>query len=210
INDVTTFLINEADKEGLGSKTLSFSPNQEQSIVTGQPFQNADEFIGNNEFTRGGKTVKFSNLFFDILNDSAINGWNSPWTNKDIIVLTNGACVSSCAQTAQYLAEQANIATVSVGGLYDRSMSYSSFPGGNVVNVNDLYNQISNITSSTTDSPPQIPKNFATDVAMFFLTLTYSETHDLEFPDKINEFMFRPATHRLYYDDESILNPSSL
>ncbi|CAG8448220.1 17408_t:CDS:2 [Dentiscutata erythropus] len=210
INNVTTFLIEEADKERLGSVALSFSPNLEQSIVTGQPFQNANELIGNNKFTRGGKTVQFSNLFFDILNDSAINGWNSPWTNKDIILLTNGACVSSCAQTAQYIAEQANIATVSVGGFYNRSMSYSSFPGGNVVNVNDLYNQIGNITSNTTDSPPPIPKNFANDVAMFFFTLTYSETHDLEFPDQINEFMFRSATHRLYYDDESILDPSSL
>ncbi|CAG8804686.1 11176_t:CDS:2, partial [Gigaspora margarita] len=210
INDVMTFLIKEADKEGQGVNTLSFSPNQEQSIVTGQPFQNADEFIGNNEYTRGGANVKFTNLFVDILDDSPINGWKSPWTNKDIIVLTNGACVSSCAQTVQYLSEQAKIATVSVGGFYKHSLSYSSFPGGNVVTISPFYSQINNITSNTTDPPPQIPKNFANDISMFSFTATYSETYSLKFPDMINEFMFRPADYRLYYDDESIINPSKL
>ncbi|CAG8783081.1 19520_t:CDS:2, partial [Gigaspora rosea] len=207
INDVMSFLIKEADKEGQGSNTISFSPNQEQSIVTGQPFQNADEFIGNNEFKRGGANVKFTNLFVDILDDSPINGWKSPWTNKDIIILTNGACVSSCAQTVQYLSEQAKIATVSVGGFYKKKLSYSSFPGGNVVTINPFYSQINNITSNTTDSPPQIPKNFANDISMFSFTATYSETYSLKFPDMINEFMFRPADHRLFYDDESIINP---
>ncbi|CAG8461468.1 1246_t:CDS:2, partial [Racocetra fulgida] len=210
MNDVMTFLIEQADKQGLGPKTISFSPNQEQSIFTGQPFNNAAEFIGDNKFTRGGVTTKFSNLFFDILNESALSDWKSPWTNKDIIVLTDGSCVSTCAQTVQYLAEQAKIATVSVGGFHNSTMSYSSFPGGNVVTVADFYSQINNITSNTTDPKPDIPKNFATDISMFIFKFTYSETHDLESHDKINEFMYRPATHRLFYDDESIVNPSLL
>ncbi|CAG8601149.1 4206_t:CDS:2, partial [Racocetra persica] len=210
INEVMSFLIDQADKQGLGFKTLSFSPSAEQSIFTGQPFKNAAEFIGDNKFTRGGVTTKFSNLFFDILNDSSLADWKSPWTNKDIIVLTDGACASTCAQTVQYLSEQAKIATVSVGGFHNTSMSYSSFPGGNVVTVDDFYRQINNITSNTTDPKPDIPKNFATDISMFIFKFTYSETHDLEFHDKINEFMYRPATHRLFYDDESIINPSIL
>ncbi|CAG8638995.1 16124_t:CDS:2, partial [Cetraspora pellucida] len=211
INDVTTFLIEEADKQGLGPNALSFSPSFEQSIVTGKPFTNAAEMIGNNQFKRGGVTTRYSNLFFDMLNETALSNWKSPWTNKDIIVLTNGACSSTCAQTAQYLAEQAKIPTVSVGGFRNSSMSYSSFPGGNVVTVDNFYAQINNVTkSSTTDPKPNIPKNFAEDIAMFSFKFTYSETYSLKFPDKISEFMYRPATHRLFYDDDSIINPSIL
>ncbi|CAG8492568.1 6032_t:CDS:2 [Scutellospora calospora] len=210
MNDVTTFLIEQADKLGLGANTINFSPNQEQSFTTGKPFGNASEFIGNNKFTRGGVTSNFSNLFVDIFDESALSNWQSPWKNKDIIILTNGACSSSCAQTAQYLSEQAKIATVAVGGLYNTSMSYSSFPGGNVVAVNSFYNQINLIISNTTDTAPQIPKNFATDIDMFTSTFTFSETHDLDKPDQINEFQYRPADYRIYYDDESILSPSNL
>ncbi|CAG8675518.1 16828_t:CDS:2, partial [Cetraspora pellucida] len=205
INDVTTFLLKQSDN--LNLQLPNFSPKLELSYTTGVPFNNLDEFIGNKSFMRGSITTKYSSLFNEIFDITFFANWKFPWTNKDIIILTNGACGSSCAQTAQYLSEQAKIATVSVGGLFNSNMSYSSFPGGNVVLIDNLFNEINQIINTTTDHP-KIPKNL--NITMYSFGLSFSEAYSIEFPNLISEFMYRPANYRLYYDDKCIYDPSLL
>ncbi|CAG8787691.1 16975_t:CDS:2, partial [Dentiscutata erythropus] len=99
INNITTFLIKQADE--LNFQLADFAPKSTLSYTTYELFNNSDEYIGNNQYTRVGSF--------------------------------HGACSSACAQTTQYLAEQANFTTISVCGFYNSSMSYSSYPGGSVV-----------------------------------------------------------------------------
>ncbi|CAG8790809.1 23317_t:CDS:2, partial [Dentiscutata erythropus] len=205
INNVTTFLLKQADK--LNLQLFNFSPRSKLSYDTGESFDNSDAFIGNNSFTRGGVTTKYSSLYSEIFDITFFANWKFPWTNKDIIILTNGACGSACAQTTQYLSEQAKIATVSVGGLYNSNMSYSSFPGGNVVSIDDLFKDVNIIINTTTDYP-KIPKNL--NIAMYSFGLSLSEAYSISFPNLVTEFIYRPANYRLYYDDKSIYDPSLL
>ncbi|KAF0559374.1 peptidase s41 family protein [Gigaspora margarita] len=213
INNITTFLINQADK--LNFKLADIDPKVTLSYTTDVPFKNADEYIGNNQYTRGGVTTRYSSLFNEIYSNSSLlnftTSWKFPWSNKDVIILTNGACGSSCAQTTQYLAEQANFATVSVGGFFNYNMSYSSYPGGSVISVDDFYTNVHYIIAgNTTIGHPEIPIDLANNISMYSFQFSFSETYSLKFPNNVTEFMYRPATYRLYYDDKSIYNPRLL
>ncbi|KAF0514776.1 peptidase s41 family protein [Gigaspora margarita] len=214
INNVTTFLINQADH--LNHDQLDyFDPKESLSFATYVPFKNSEDFIGNNLYTRGGITSRYSNRFNPVYDNSSlltfVSNWKFPWSNKDVVILTNGNCGSSCAQTAQFLAEQSNFTTISVGGFFNHSMSYSSFPGGNIEEVDNFYHGINSIaTANTTNNYPEIPNNIATNISMNAFTLTFSESYSIEFPNSVMEFMYRPATYRLYYDGKNIFNPSLL
>ncbi|CAG8744281.1 21151_t:CDS:2, partial [Gigaspora rosea] len=186
INNVTTFLINQADK--LNFKLADVDPKSTLSYTTDVPFKNADEYIGNNQYTRGGVTTRYSSLFNEIYSNSSLlnftTSWKFPWSNKDVIILTNGACGSSCAQTTQYLAEQANFATVAVGGFFNRNMSYSSYPGGSVVGVDDFYTNVNYIvTGNTTIDHPEIPIDLENNISMYAFKFSFSETYSLQFPN---------------------------
>ncbi|CAG8501991.1 15486_t:CDS:2 [Cetraspora pellucida] len=212
INNIMTFFIKQAEK--LNLSIADITPVNTLSYSTYKPFNTSDEYIGNNQFTRGGVTTNYSNLFNEIYENSTLldflSTWKFPWSNKDVIILTNGACGSSCAQTTQYLAEQAKFSTVSVGGLFNRNMSYSSFPGGSVIAVKDFYNDLAPILTNTSINLPEIPKNFATEISMKSLSFSFSESYSIAFPNNLTEFMYRPATYRLYYDEKSIFDPSLL
>ncbi|CAG8672503.1 15832_t:CDS:2, partial [Dentiscutata heterogama] len=104
-------------------------------ISTGKSFNSVMDFIGNNTYTRGGIQLKFTSKAF--LNDTSIYGGTLelstppklPWTEKDIIILTNGLCESSCSIITQRLAE-INVPTISVGGFPNTQFSFASFSGG--------------------------------------------------------------------------------
>ncbi|KAF0405931.1 peptidase s41 family protein [Gigaspora margarita] len=93
------------------------------------------DFIGNNLYTLGGIQVKHTSKA--IFNDTALYGGHLkiptppkfPWNEKDIIILTNGLCISSCATLTQRLAE-INVSTISVGGFPNRRFSFTSTSGG--------------------------------------------------------------------------------
>ncbi|CAG8797432.1 45861_t:CDS:2, partial [Gigaspora margarita] len=101
------------------------------STKTNSLFNNVIDFIGNNLYTRGGTQVKCTSKAF--FNDTALYGGNLkiptspkfPWNEKDIIILTNGQCFSSCAIVTQRLAE-INVSTISVGGFPNRRFSFAS------------------------------------------------------------------------------------
>ncbi|KAF9116747.1 Protein phosphatase PP2A regulatory subunit B [Mortierella sp. AM989] len=60
---------------------------------------------------------------------------------KDIVILTNGFCGSTCAVLALQLHERYGVRTVAVGGEHGQSMAFSSFPGGAVQANNTLWVQ---------------------------------------------------------------------
>ncbi|CAG8611224.1 15556_t:CDS:2 [Acaulospora morrowiae] len=169
--------------------------------LTYKTFNSAEAFIGNNFYNRGGDKARFTNKFFDIISDytleSMANTPKLPWNASDMIVLTNGICGSSCALTANFLTELGQVSTVSVGGFYNKSLSYASFVGGMVINIDAIIKELQPLGIN--------------DIGFYNVrilessdaTLTLKESYSLVKPDEVLEFQYRPAQYRLYYDDEN-------
>ncbi|CAG8540611.1 3240_t:CDS:2 [Acaulospora morrowiae] len=201
VSDISKLAINTSTSENLGSL---FNGHNFVDFTTQKPFNTSEEFIGNNFYNRGGDRVRFTNKFFDIISnytDASLNSVTKlPWNPSDMIILTNGFCGSSCALTSLFLSEIGQISTVSVGGFYNKSLSFSSFAGGSVLHTDSLINELQSLKLKN-------DKQFSfynvrilrSDDASF----TFKEVYSIEKPDDVLEFQFRPAQYRLYYDDEN-------
>ncbi|KAG0225447.1 hypothetical protein BGW42_004438 [Actinomortierella wolfii] len=63
-----------------------------------------------------------------------------PWDPEDILILSDGTCGSACATFSNQLSQKRGVVTVAVGGKPDdEAMSFSSFPGGQVLQAKDQY-----------------------------------------------------------------------
>ncbi|CAG8854505.1 25584_t:CDS:2, partial [Gigaspora margarita] len=64
-----------------------FDPKESLSYATYIPFKNSEDFIGNNQYTRGGITSRYSNRFNPVYDNSSlltfVSNWKFPWSNKD-------------------------------------------------------------------------------------------------------------------------------
>ncbi|KAF0518639.1 peptidase s41 family protein [Gigaspora margarita] len=170
-------------------------------------FQNINDFIGNNSYSRGNVMGRYSNKFVpDIL--SLLTNFIAqylriplPWKSKDIIILTNGVCGSACALIARHAVENNNVSTVAVGGLVNSTnLSYSSFPGG-------VYIDSSTIFKLNSPNNTLIPKPFPLNA---YITLPFTEVYSRKQPDKLLEFLYSPANFTIFYDEQSIQDQSIL
>ncbi|CAG8590464.1 19689_t:CDS:2 [Cetraspora pellucida] len=173
-------------------------------------FQYVEDLIGNNFYTRGGVTERYSNRFLisnpyeykDLISRHLIAPL--PWKSDDLIILTNSLCGSSCALIAEGAAEVNNVTTVAVGGFVNSPLSYSSCQGGVVIDSTLIFNIISklNLQNNTL-----MPKPF---ILGGKLTIPSSEFYSIKNSDKILEFLYRPADFRLFYDDKNFRDRSIL
>ncbi|CAG8738208.1 20224_t:CDS:1, partial [Dentiscutata erythropus] len=176
-------------------------------------FTSAEDFIGNNIYTRGGVRDNYSNKY---INEASINAMSQiiqkdlttplPWKPEDYIILTNGLCGSSCALITEHAAEFKNVSTVVVGGLASNNlMSYSSFTGGMVNNSTQVFNSLGELGLLNNTLMPK-PYPLTGMVSSFTMKEVYSKTN----PDEVLDFAFRPADFRLFYDEKNIRNVSIL
>ncbi|CAJ0876271.1 15106_t:CDS:10, partial [Entrophospora sp. SA101] len=170
------------------------------------------DLIGNNFKTRGGVTSRYTNKFSasdsQILKEMLGNNTNPlPWKSTDYVILSNGFCGSSCANVAQILEELWNVTTVAVGGLYGTPLSYASFAGGQVTNLEAMLDDLQTL-GITSANNKLVPKGFLTKTNIGF---PYKEVYSYKGEGEIvMEYDFRPAKYRIYYDAESIRDPSKL
>ncbi|CAG8526541.1 7778_t:CDS:2 [Dentiscutata erythropus] len=209
VNDVSIPLIKEISKlkKGIGSL---FSYKTFISAKTNTSFDSVTDLIGNNTYTRGGVQVKYtSKAFFN--NTTQYSGIlklptppKLPWTEKDIIILTNGLCQSSCAIITQRLAE-INVPTVVVGGFPNTRFSFAQYAVGAstaTTNIKTLLKLLKNLDSSLI-SKLSFPPNLT-------LGFTIAEAYSIKNPNEVMDYAFRPADYQLYYDERSIRDPSLL
>ncbi|CAG8639177.1 6270_t:CDS:2, partial [Dentiscutata heterogama] len=175
-----------------------YNPYSYLSFPSGKPFKNASDFIG----LRKNLT---SSLQLDVLTPEEKKLLRKtspfPWTSEDIIILTNGICASACALITLFLSEIHNVKTISVGGLLDIPMSFSTFPGGLVTSEDNIADSAgdTNVTS--------IPNSNS-------LLLTIRKAYD--FDKKSNEitgvleYLFKPADYRFYYNESNARDSSFL
>src|SRR5436190_6989381 len=116
-----------------------------------------------------------------------------------MIILTNGICGSSCSLITQRMAEKYNVSTVAVGGFKDIPLSYASFVALQVLELDEIITELT--TQLQNDSfADLIPAPFLTRTTFHF---TIKEIYDVDNPDDVLEFAYKPANNRLYYDEMS-------
>ncbi|KAF0505751.1 peptidase s41 family protein [Gigaspora margarita] len=187
-----------------------FEAQQYATFSTLQVFNTSQDFIGNNVYTHGNTQVSYTNkfirigyreIFRQILGN---NPPKYPWTSKDMIILTNGICGSSCAMIAQHLAELQGVATIAVGGFAETPLSFASFAGGQAFNSYVLFGSLIEIGLLDNPLSPQPFDIFAT------LAFPIFEIYSVKNDQEVLEFAYRKADHRLFYDEKSIRDPSLL
>lgn len=99
-----------------------------------------------------------------------------------IRILSNGYCGSTCAMVSTILKENFQVKTIAIGGLPDSKMSFSSFAGLQVYNLNDL---LKDIRKSGLSSKGYSPRSLPTKAS---LTFTIREVYSNADPSTPKEF----------------------
>ncbi|CAG8728799.1 10165_t:CDS:2 [Cetraspora pellucida] len=186
--------------------TSSFKPNHENffsdfiDFETGKHFKSSKEVIGSKKIKRGGSLSSYSTKFTPVDLPKQIK---LPWDTKNMIILSNGASGSAASMISQYLQEVGQVPTVSIGGFANQPLSFASFPGGIVLGSDDLFEFLTELGIS--DLPP-----LDSHYKGFVLTFPFVEAYSFKHPDTVLEFDFRPADHRLFYNEKNIRDPSLL
>lgn len=185
-----------------------------QNPKTNNHFHTIKEFIGNNTYIRGGIPTQYTSKFINrysqrlgiLIKLLSGNFKKYNWKSKDIIILTNGICGSSCSLITQRMAEKYNVSTVGVGGYKDIPFSYASFPGGEVYSYSSLIADLNSIGLLQIKSLKHlIPPPFMIRADFSF---TLKEVYDDY--NNVLEFTYKPAKHRLYYNEFNARDPSIL
>ncbi|CAG8627842.1 23473_t:CDS:2, partial [Gigaspora rosea] len=172
-----------------------YNPKFFLSFPFGKPFNSSGDFIG----TRKNRT---SNLYLNTLTldeNKLLKNVSFPWTNDDIIIITNGFCASACALITLYLSEIHKVKTIAVGGLFEDQMSFSTYPSGEVSSSND-------IADYAGDNITNIP-------GINSLSLTIREAYSFDENNNVKdvlEYSYKPADCRLYYDEKNVRDTSLL
>ncbi|CAG8506667.1 959_t:CDS:2, partial [Cetraspora pellucida] len=183
-----------------------FEAQQYALFSTEQVFNTSQDFIGNNVYTRGTQ-VRYTNKFIHAGNRAIFqqvlgnNPSKYPWTSKNIIILTNGICGSSCAIIAQHLAELQGVATIAVGGFADTPLSFASFSGGQAFNSYALFEDLFELGILDNPLSPQPFDLYGT------LAFPIFEIYSVVNEQEVLEFSYRKADYRLFYDEKSVRDP---
>jgi len=161
------------------------------------PLNSSEGWYGPRDITRSGKTSQYTNLFKYTENQcGGSQPEPNPWEGKtrhydEIVILTNGICGSACAMFAAAMtAETKGVHTVAAGGL-KQDMSFATFPGGAVVNDEEILREIKRLNVTGDFVPVQMP---VTASITFVLFEVYRTATSL-LPE---EFMPYVADNRLF------------
>eukprot|EP01118_Nematostelium_gracile_P005246 TRINITY_DN1643_c0_g2_i3.p1 TRINITY_DN1643_c0_g2~~TRINITY_DN1643_c0_g2_i3.p1 ORF type:complete len:587 (-),score=101.46 TRINITY_DN1643_c0_g2_i3:101-1861(-) len=159
---------------------------------TNLPFTNSSWYFPGNTWERGNSTSQYSSFIH-----LACDNYTSPvrYLFKKILILTDGLCGSTCAVFSSHLAEADHVETVVVGGVYNQSQQYYSFPGGEVMHIGDFLQVLQPLNINDPTIVPNPLTNRA-DVS-FTLQEIYPWRKD-NVPGTLPlEFHYRPATFRI-------------
>ncbi|KAK3848431.1 MAG: hypothetical protein J3R72DRAFT_500194 [Linnemannia gamsii] len=138
IRNLTTGLFGKAPGE-------LYDASSYYNYATKRPHINNEFFINANESVRNGRGADYSDVttllpyIHNIPNSGALAA--VPWFNNaaNIRLLTDGRCGSACSMSAIFFQKFNKVATYTVGGITAEPMSASSFPGGAVSSLSEVY-----------------------------------------------------------------------
>ncbi|KAG0232698.1 hypothetical protein BGW42_007952 [Actinomortierella wolfii] len=184
--------------------------------LTGDEVQGADWIVPG--VTLANRTGLFSHRVTDRYCSRAARLRESdaevPFEAKDIVLLTNGYCGSTCAVLALQLKERYNVKTVAIGGHHDESMMFTSFPGGAVQANNTLWTErVHQLYAAlpqemrTPEMNARVPKYIPANGQLAF---TFREVMSASQPDMVSEYMRIPSDYRMDYTTSRFRLPSIL
>ncbi|KAJ3185436.1 hypothetical protein HDU87_000057 [Geranomyces variabilis] len=172
-----------------------------------------DPKAGRNE-TFGGYTSRYSNLI-NIVDGGGIfdasqkhNVWDAIgakkptepiWPKENVMLLTEGYCGSTCAHAARVLVDEVGIRSTVKGGLAgSKPFTFSAFPGGNVLDIDQLFSDPQKIDMADN---PLTPQPFLAAVSMFRVNVGVGYSHRKDLPA---EYAYSPANCRLDITEDNV------
>eukprot|EP01119_Soliformovum_irregulare_P012029 TRINITY_DN3091_c0_g1_i3.p1 TRINITY_DN3091_c0_g1~~TRINITY_DN3091_c0_g1_i3.p1 ORF type:complete len:629 (+),score=164.53 TRINITY_DN3091_c0_g1_i3:284-1888(+) len=165
----------------------------------GNPFPNSESWLvpGISRF-RGGVVQTFSQLIHIGTGCGDINQTNpNPYVPKNMLIMTRGFCGSTCALFANHLRNYEGVRTVVVGGLKGRPQGYTSFPGLQVLDSPDFYDELDSLDQNTSDQSCTTclaPRRLLTSAAFRMCTREIYGPDDFDLP---LEYRFLQADFQL-------------
>ncbi|KAJ3283056.1 hypothetical protein HK104_010575 [Borealophlyctis nickersoniae] len=126
------------------------------------------------------------------------------WPVEDVVLLTNGLCGSTCAHAARLASDEVGIRVIVKGGtLHSRPFTFSAFPGGNVVDVPQLFDDLVKLNLHHHPLAPQ-PFIHAIDRWRVNAGVGYSKRKDLP-----AEYAYKAADCKVEIDEETFFPPGA-
>ncbi|KAJ3187286.1 hypothetical protein HDU85_006573 [Gaertneriomyces sp. JEL0708] len=141
------------------------------------------------------------------------NTWNATGIAKptqplfpvqNVILMTNGLCGSTCAHAARLAVDHVGIRSLVKGGLANsKPFTFSTFPGGNVVDIPQIFTDLQKLGL---DKHELAPQPFLNRVSMWRVNagVGYSKRQDLP-----AEYAYAPADCRMDITEETFFPPNS-
>lgn len=211
-------LVKELFKRGFRSRyNTSFGKDNFLS-VNGTEFEHIDDFLsGSRIIERGGAESEYSQkvIYNEGLEE---NDESNPlfvlgvkllkrpiFDAKDILILTDGGCGSTCAQTTLQLNGLFGVKAVVKGGVNrQKPFSFSSFPGGNVIDYRQIFSEIKALGAQHRPDAPIAPVNYK----ILALRVDFSETYSFINPEIPAEFDFVPGVKKYDIDTDKFWPPA--
>ncbi|KAJ9054766.1 hypothetical protein DSO57_1010853 [Entomophthora muscae] len=170
----------------------------------GTEFQSAAEFLTPRRFARGRSTNSlFTQPFIDNCPPNPLP-LGRRFKPKDIAIVSNGICFSTCALVANALQEHHGIKSYVVGGDQNRPATVATLAGGTIYTLNKLQ---ALLRQTNLQNHPDAPRPFAIDAEFTFtIREAYSNTHPQN-PTPL-EFKWFPANTHLKSTFETFNYPS--
>jgi len=188
-SEITTEIVTQLTEPQYSN--FPFSPSFWVDPVTNERYTNISWYTPGHTWDRGGIEANYSKFVHLYCQNTT-----SPvrYLFKQIQILTDGLCGSTCAVFSSHLAEADHVKTVVVGGLINRTQQYYSFPGGQVFNLAETLQ----IASALNITDPNLPNPFPSSSVLSFTLQEIYPWRKNNLIEKIPlEFMYRPATHHL-------------
>ncbi|KAJ3154202.1 hypothetical protein HDU86_004746 [Geranomyces michiganensis] len=171
-----------------------------------------DPKVGRSE-TYGGYTSRYSELI-NIVDGGGIfdetqkhNVWDAIgvkkpsepiWPKENVMLLTEGYCGSTCAHGARMLVDEVGVRSTVKGGFAgSKPFSFSAFPGGNVLDIDQLFSDPGKIDMADYELTPQ---PFLANIVMWRVNVGvgYSKRKDLP-----AEYAYKAADCRIDLTEET-------
>ncbi|KAI9099300.1 hypothetical protein DFS34DRAFT_63273 [Phlyctochytrium arcticum] len=197
-----------------------FGPANFVDTKTGLSLTSADLdrlVLNTNKQTFGQYTSEYSQ-FFSIVDGGAIadpkrphNTWNAtgipfPTENlfepKNVAILSTGYCGSTCAHAARLAVDHVGVRVFVKGGYAGAApFSYTSFPGGNVVDIPQLFDDLKRIDLQDDELSPQ---PFKHNVALWRVNAGVGHSVPRDLPA---EYDYAPAECRMDITEDTYTPP---
>ncbi|KAI9293519.1 hypothetical protein K502DRAFT_366640 [Neoconidiobolus thromboides FSU 785] len=193
--------------------TGGFHDPQSWLKLDGTYFSSPEEFLKGRKFVRGGSEGSYTQLFLDDCPSNPFadlikeNNNESPYKPEDITIISNGVCYSTCTLFSNNLQLVNGVKTVLVGGDKKTEGTVASLAGGTVYSLTYVLWELQRFGLLGTPDSLKFPPF---KIALSYTSReAYSEPSDSKSPRPL-EFTWIPAKKRIFYTEESLLNPYKL